>query len=203
MHTLFRSVTGGVDWGDMANLLIYINWIWGYLVKHSFHCLCFVLSVFSRKFRRYLNWRWRSIFALDRPVDTREALSCCLTRRILFLLDLRCGRIVLSRISHFTPIDSGVMFLDWKSNAFWDPGVVSCCRLSCEGYFFTGYIASWFLKLHNFESFPPNLECRWKRVKTVCCWLLPFGTVTMPPKKSRGRGVLIFRGPKCHDCNLA
>lgn len=30
MHTLFRSVTGGVDWGDMANLLIYINWIWGY-----------------------------------------------------------------------------------------------------------------------------------------------------------------------------
>jgi hypothetical protein len=32
MHTLFRSVTGGVDWGEMANLLIYINWIWGYLV---------------------------------------------------------------------------------------------------------------------------------------------------------------------------
>lgn len=30
MHTLFRAVTGGVDWGDMANLLIYINWIWGY-----------------------------------------------------------------------------------------------------------------------------------------------------------------------------
>jgi len=30
MHTLFRSVTGGVDWGDMANLLIYVNWIWGY-----------------------------------------------------------------------------------------------------------------------------------------------------------------------------
>jgi len=44
MHTLFRSVTGGVDWGDMANLLIYINWIWGYLVKHSFHRLCFFLS---------------------------------------------------------------------------------------------------------------------------------------------------------------
>ena len=42
MHTLFRSVTGGVDWGDMANLLIYINWIWGYMVKHSFHRLCFV-----------------------------------------------------------------------------------------------------------------------------------------------------------------
>ena len=31
MHTLFRSVTGGVDWGDMANLLIYVNWIWGHL----------------------------------------------------------------------------------------------------------------------------------------------------------------------------
>ena len=33
MHTLFRSVTGGVDWGDMANLLIYVNWIWGHLLK--------------------------------------------------------------------------------------------------------------------------------------------------------------------------
>ena len=30
MHTLFRSVTGGYDWGEMADLLIAIDWVWGY-----------------------------------------------------------------------------------------------------------------------------------------------------------------------------
>lgn len=25
MHTLFRCVTGGVDWGDMAVLLIHVS----------------------------------------------------------------------------------------------------------------------------------------------------------------------------------
>lgn len=32
MHTLFRSVTGGVDWGNMAELLVHINWFWGYVL---------------------------------------------------------------------------------------------------------------------------------------------------------------------------
>ena len=49
MHTLFRSVTGGVDWGDMANLLIYVNWIWGRLKRFSITWLKFyeawILSV--------------------------------------------------------------------------------------------------------------------------------------------------------------
>ncbi|CAJ1328296.1 unnamed protein product [Effrenium voratum] len=31
MHTLFRCVTGGTDWGDMAALLITVDWAWGYL----------------------------------------------------------------------------------------------------------------------------------------------------------------------------
>ena len=30
MHTLFRSVTGGLDWGEMADLLVDIDWVWGY-----------------------------------------------------------------------------------------------------------------------------------------------------------------------------
>ncbi|CAE7345352.1 Sodium channel protein 60E [Symbiodinium microadriaticum] len=30
MHTLFRSVTGGLDWGEMADHLIEIDWVWGY-----------------------------------------------------------------------------------------------------------------------------------------------------------------------------
>jgi len=30
MHTLFRSVTGGLDWGEMADLLVHIDWAWGY-----------------------------------------------------------------------------------------------------------------------------------------------------------------------------
>ena len=29
MHTLFRCVTGGTDWGDMAALLITVDWAWG------------------------------------------------------------------------------------------------------------------------------------------------------------------------------
>ena len=30
MHTLFRSVTGGLDWGEMADILVGIDWVWGY-----------------------------------------------------------------------------------------------------------------------------------------------------------------------------
>lgn len=31
MHTLFRSITGGVDWAVYAKALAEVNWLWTYL----------------------------------------------------------------------------------------------------------------------------------------------------------------------------
>ena len=60
MHTLFRSVTGGLDWGEMADHLIEIDWIWGYFftgfVAFSYFAVLNVMTA-----TRHLNGAVRSV----------------------------------------------------------------------------------------------------------------------------------------------
>lgn len=51
MHTLFRSITGGVDWSSLAVALAPLNWIWVYLFSaYIAFCLFAVLNVMTGVF---------------------------------------------------------------------------------------------------------------------------------------------------------
>lgn len=48
MHTLFRSVSGGIDWGMVAHTLGEVNWIWTYLFSlYVAFCMFAVLNVMT------------------------------------------------------------------------------------------------------------------------------------------------------------
>ncbi|CAE7733383.1 SCN11A, partial [Symbiodinium pilosum] len=51
MHTLFRSITGGLDWSNVAEALAPLNWIWVYLFSaYIAFCLFAVLNVMTGVF---------------------------------------------------------------------------------------------------------------------------------------------------------
>eukprot|EP00435_Cladocopium_sp_Y103_P075416 s15_g57.t1 len=48
MHTLFRSVSGGIDWGMVAHTLEEVHWIWMYLFSlYVAFCMFAVLNVMT------------------------------------------------------------------------------------------------------------------------------------------------------------
>lgn len=48
MQTLFQSISNGVTWGDVADKLHNLNWVWGYLyVIYVAFCAFCVLNVMT------------------------------------------------------------------------------------------------------------------------------------------------------------
>eukprot|EP00930_Biecheleria_cincta_P016837 TRINITY_DN13565_c0_g1_i1.p1 TRINITY_DN13565_c0_g1~~TRINITY_DN13565_c0_g1_i1.p1 ORF type:complete len:705 (-),score=126.99 TRINITY_DN13565_c0_g1_i1:129-2243(-) len=105
MHTLFRSISGGLDWGQQINLLFHIHWVWGYLfLAYIAFCYFAVLNVMTAVFcqRAIESSRYDPDYQIQQMLAEQERCSEICAQLFLILDSIADGTITRAElVEHF------------------------------------------------------------------------------------------------------